>query len=218
MTGQRVTLLGALAIAAVVAASCGEPVGSTAAPATQDAAPATSAPAAPSTVAPTPEPTTLRDGDVTDVAELATSMAAGAQGDPEWIDVFAALRAESWLLTRYPGRYEIADTYADLWAAQTVIPNEEELIGLGVYLDEPLPRLVSVEMTRELGQVIELEVVIEAGVAVVRHEADDRRRSELAGGTTRGLFTIAPDGPEGRWRIHSVVELRILDDNEESNP
>lgn len=162
----------------------------------------------------------VRDGDITDVEELAGLVGAGATGDPEWIAVLAELRARSWLISRYPGRYDVVEVYSQEWAAETALPNERESLELGVYLDEPLPKLISVEATRELGELTELEVVLEGGPALIRQLSDDRVRGELPGGRSRGLFTVGRDGPRGRWRIHSVVELRPLDerDTEESNP
>ncbi|MDH3681928.1 MAG: hypothetical protein OEV40_18470 [Acidimicrobiia bacterium] len=188
----------------------------------------TPAPAAPNSSVPMPTapPTTaeevasLRDGDNRDIDELAVVVAADAAGDPEWIEVFARLRASSWLWSRYPGTYDVRDIYSDHDAGDTARANEVDWLEHGVYLDEPLPELVSVVKTRTLGQLTELEVVIDGGVAVVRRETDDQATGELPGGRARALFIIAPDGPQGRWRIHSVVPLRLLDEPEaeESNP
>ncbi len=160
----------------------------------------------------------IRADDVVDRSTLAATIAAGAEGDPEWIDVFAGLRADGWLINRYPGRYDPLLVYAEDWAVDTALVNEEERLALDVYLDEPLPRLISVARTRSIGALTELEVVLDAGEAVVRREGDDTEYTRLPGGRARGLFTIAEDGPGGRWRIHSVVELAPLDEAEESNP
>ncbi len=153
-------------------------------------------------------PTRPRDGDVTDVGQLASTVAATATGDPGWIDVFSRLRARSWLATRYPGRYDLDQIYRQD-AAETARANEEQHLALGVYLDEPLPRLVSVAKTRDLGELVELEVVLDAGPATVRGDTDDMPRGVLPGGTHRGLFTLGKDGPDDAWRIHSVTELVV---------
>ncbi len=176
--------------------------------------------ASPTTAIEAPIVTSLRDNDLTDVDELAAAISAGADGDREWIEVFAELRARSWLANRYPGEYDIDTIYSDDWAAETAEPNESEWLELGVYLDEPLPRLISVIETRQIGALTELEVVVDVDVAVVRLASDDSLQSEFPGGRARGLYTVAQDGPADQWRIHSVVELRILADPnaEESNP
>jgi hypothetical protein len=152
----------------------------------------------------------LRDSDTTDVEQLAQTMAASAAGDASWIDVFAQLRAQSWLATRYPGDYDLTDIYRDE-AVQAARANEEQNLALGVYLDEPLPDLVTVAKTRELGELVELDVVLSAGPATVRGLDDDLARGTLPGGTHRGLFTIGRDGAGGRWRIHSVAELQVVE-------
>jgi len=149
-----------------------------------------------------------RDTDVTDVDRLAGSVAATATGDPGWVEVFSRLRARSWLATRYPGRYDLGGIYRDE-AAEVARANEEQSLALGVYLDEPLPRLVSVTKTRDLGELVELEVVLDAGPATVRGEGDDLPRGVLPGGTHRGLFTLGRDGADDAWRIHSVTELLV---------
>lgn len=180
--------------------------------------------ATPTTVEEEPVVRPLRDDDVTDTEVLAAQISAGAEGDPEWIEVFAEVRARGWLANRYPGEYDITSIYSEEWAAETAEPNESEWLALGVYLDEPLPRLISVAETRQLGALTELEVVIEADPAVVRFVSDDSAQADFPGGRARGLFTVAQDGPAKQWRIHSVVELRMLDDAnadpnaEESNP
>lgn len=149
-----------------------------------------------------------RDGDVTDVDRLAGTVAATATGDPGWVEVFSRLRARSWLATRYPGRYDLDGIYRDE-AAEVARANEEQSLALGVYLDEPLPRLVSVTKTRDLGELVELEVVLDAGPATVRGDGDDLPRGVLPGGTHRGLFTLGRDGADDAWRIHSVTELLV---------
>ncbi|MDH5290596.1 MAG: hypothetical protein OEY41_11420, partial [Acidimicrobiia bacterium] len=152
-------------------------------------------------------PASPRDDDVTDVSRLAASLAASATGDPDWVEVFSRLRARSWLATRYPGRYDLSEIYRDE-AAEVARANEKQNLTLGVYLDEPLPRLVSVTKTRDLGELVELEVVLDAGPATVRGEADDLPRGVLPGGTHRGLFTLGR-GPDDAWHIHSVTELLV---------
>lgn len=153
-------------------------------------------------------PARPRDGDVTDVAELAAAVAATATGDPGWVDVLSRLRAQSWLATRYPGRYDLDEIYRDD-AADVARANEDQNLALGVYLDEPLPQLVSVTKTRDLGELVELEVVLDAGPATVRGDSDDLARGVLPGGTHRGLFTLGRDGPDDAWHIHSVTELLV---------
>lgn len=206
--GPMLTPLALVAVLALVACSgpatagdgpaASEPVAASRAGdgADTDAGPALTAPAKP------------RDGDSTDVDELAAAVAAGATGDPTWVDVFSQLRARSWLATRYPGRYDLGEIYRND-AADVARANEEQNLALGVYLDEPLPRLVSVTRTRDLGELVELEVVLDAGPATVRGDADDLPRGVLPGGTHRGLFTIGRDGPDDAWHIHSVTELLV---------
>ncbi|MEZ5407258.1 MAG: hypothetical protein R2761_04480 [Acidimicrobiales bacterium] len=184
-------------------------------PATAGDAPATPGPvtsggdggAGPGKVPVATAPASPRDGDVTDVSRLAASLAATATGDADWVEVFSQLRARSWLATRYPGRYDLTGIYRDE-AAEVAQANEDQNLTLGVYLDEPLPRLVSVTRTRDLGELVELEVVLEAGPATVRGEDDDLPRGVLPGGTHRGLFTLGR-GPDDAWRIHSVTELLV---------
>ncbi len=159
--------------------------------------------------APTPAaPAALRDGDITDIDQLAAALATTATGDPAWVDVVSELRARSWLATRYPGRYDLDRIYGED-AAEVAWANEEQSLALGVYLDEPLPQLVSVTKTRDLGELVEVEVVLDAGPATVRGDDDDLPRGVLPGGTHRGLFTLGRDGPGDAWRIHSVTELLV---------
>ena len=186
-------------------------------PATAGDAPATAEPVADSRAGgdlgvdagpPLTAPASPRDGDITDVDQLAATVAATASGDPSWVDVFSRLRARSWLATRYPGRYDLGEIYRDD-AADVARANEEQNLALGVYLDEPLPQLVSVTKTRDLGELVELEVVLDAGPATVRGDGDDLPRGVLPGGTHRGLFTLGRDGPDDAWHIHSVTELLV---------
>lgn len=153
----------------------------------------------------------IRDGDVVDVDALASELASGASGDQEWIDVFAELRARSWLAARYPGDYDLDEIYVEEWSSDHARRLEQESLDLGVYLDEPLPVLVSVAPTRELGELVELEVVLDAGTATVRRADDDVALGTLPGGRQRGLFTLGPDPSTDRWRIHSVIELSIVE-------
>ncbi|MEM8926071.1 MAG: hypothetical protein AAGD35_21405 [Actinomycetota bacterium] len=158
----------------------------------------------------------IRDGDVLDPAELGARMGEEAGGDRPWIDVMADLRARSWLATRYPGRYDLADIYALGLAEDTT-----QSLELGVYIDEPLPLLITVEQTRELGALVELEVVLETGEATIRRESDDVAVQVLPGGVVRGLFTLgpaAPQDPDRPWRIHSIVELTPPDGAGSSDP
>jgi hypothetical protein len=180
------------------------------APASNGAPAAAAAPVAPRREAGAESVALIRSGDVTEVNDLARSMTAGASGDPAWIEVFGQLRAQSWLATRYPGRYPVAEIYRGE-AADAADANEAEHLALGVYLDEPLPTLMSVSKTRQLGDLVELEVVLEAGPATVRGELDDQPRGVLPGGVHRGLFTIGRDGSDDAWRIHSVAELHVVD-------
>ena len=175
-----------------------------------------SAPAAP-TVTQRPR---IRDDDITDVAVLAGRMAEGTAGDQEWIEILAELRTRSWLATRYPGRYSLIEIYSEEWAADHAFELEQESLQLGVYLDEPLPRLLSVAKTGQLGDLIELEVILTAGKASIRQDVDDALLGVLPGGTRTGLFILGQQSSTGRWRIHSVTELQIHDGSEaeDSNP
>lgn len=213
------SVVGSLLLAATLGTGCGQAGEATVPPPrpVEERAPQDE-PAGPVAEATTTVFRSIRDDDVIDRATLAATIAAGADGDREWIDTFAELRADGWLLNRYPGRYDPLAIYAEDWAVDTALVNEAERLELDVYLDEPLPRLVSVIRTRSIGSLTELDVVLDAGEAVVRREQDDSEYTRLPGGRARGLFTIAEDGPEGRWRIHSVVELAPLDEAEESNP
>lgn len=158
----------------------------------------------------TPARPSIRDGDITDVATLSSTMAAVATGDPEWIAVMADLRSRSWLAARYPGEYDLSDIYSPDWAADNAAPLQEESLELGVYLDEPLPVLESVVLTRELGLLIELEVVIRSEEAIVRTSDGDGVVTSLPGGRRRGLFSLGPATPDDidrPWRIHSIAEM-----------
>jgi hypothetical protein len=185
-----------------------------AAPDSAGAAAATSEPdaaSATSTSGPSSTVVRVRDGDNRNVDELAAELAAGAAGDPEWISVLARLQAFDWLIARYPGEYNVHEIFSEQWAAQTAVPNQEESLDLGVYYDQPLPALVSVVKTGEIGQLVELEAVIESGEASVRQVTDDTVLATVPGGTARGLYMVGPDGPEGNWRIHSIAELALPD-------
>lgn len=152
----------------------------------------------------------LRDGDVTDVAVLSEQMAAVASGDPQWVAVMADLRSRSWLAARYPGRYELTDIYTEAWTADNAAPLERESLELGLYIDEPLPLLESVVLTRERGRIVELEVVIRSQEAVVRTADGDAAVTTLPGGRRRGLFSLGPATPDDTdrpWRIHSIAEM-----------
>lgn len=195
--------------AATILAACSHP-GQAKADAGRPPRAASAGPALGSPGSQSPAPTSRRDGDITDVNTLAATMAATTDGAAPWVDIFARLRAQSWLATRYPGRYDLADIYVDD-AATTAQANDRQDQAMGVYLDESLPRLVSVVKTRDLGQLVELEVVLTAGPATVRGLDDDSTRGVLPGGTHRGLFTVGQDGPGGGWRIHSVTELQVVD-------
>jgi len=175
--------------------------------------PATTEPAAPTT---SPEPTTVRSSDTTDVAELAAVVGQGATGDNEWIEVMAELRAKSWLALRYPGRFELSEIYSDEWTPGDSTSLQEESEDKGLYIDEPLPILKSVVATRRIGQLVELDVVLDAGVATIRREGDDAAVNTLPGeGTRRGLFVVGQEDTTGSWRIHSVAELQLADDPSE---
>ncbi len=185
-------------------------------PAAVDGSGSGAQPAGPTTsLEPVGEPASIRDGDELDPDVLAARMAQGAEGQAEWVDALARLRAMSWLASRYPGRYDMLDIYAPAWVEATAGPNEEQNLELGIYFDEPLPSLVSVVFSRTIGDFVELDVVIEAGEALIRRVDDDRVEDVLPGGRSRGLFTIGQTSPDGGWRIHSVVELRVLENPEE---
>ncbi len=153
----------------------------------------------------------VRDGDEVDIGALASEMAEGAAGPDEWIAVFTELRAASWLASRYPGRYDVLEIYADYWAEETAAPNQAQWLAEGVYLDEPLPSVVSVVVIEERGGFVELDVVLDTGEAIIRRERDDGIEGTFPGGRVRGRFTISPDGTGGRWRIHSIVELVLAE-------
>jgi hypothetical protein len=153
----------------------------------------------------------VRDDDVTDVEVLATRASEETTGDAHWIPVLARLRVQSWLATRYPGRYDLRAVYSEDWAGGHPDQLEADSLALGVYLDEPLPTLVSVVETGRIGEMVEIEVVLEAGEALIRQEADDRVLGSLPGGVSRGLFILGPTGPGDAWRIHSVTELALAD-------
>lgn len=156
------------------------------------------------------EPATVRSDDIVDPNLLAEQMATGAVGDAEWIAVFAHLRSLSWLASRYPGDYDLLEIYSEEWAAETAQANETDNLDHGLYIDEMLPTIVSVEKTRDLGQLVELDVTLESSEATVRRLADDSTYGRLDGGVSRGLFTIGREDGTDRWRIHSVVELRVV--------
>ena len=157
------------------------------------------------------DPVSVRDTDVTDVGVLAAQASQETIGDADWIPVLAELRVQSWLATRYPGRYDLRGVYSEDWARGHPDQMEEDSLELGVYLDEPLPTLISVVETGRIGEMVEVEVTLEAGEALIRQEADDRVVGSLPGGVSRGLFILGPTGPSDSWRIHSVTELALAD-------
>ncbi len=161
-------------------------------------------------------PPRVRDDDITDIAVLSDLVADGATGDPTWIAVVAELRARSWLASRYPGRYDLADIYDPRWAEATASAFEAEALDQGLYVDEPLPSLESVVVTREIGWIVEVEVTVVSEQAVIRSVTDDSVAGTLPGGRTRGLFGLGPATPDDSdrpWRIHSIVELLPADDS-----
>lgn len=209
--------LGPLLVAGSLVAGC---TGS--ATATADAIDADDAPAAPvvgepsaSSVAAENTVHRVRDGDTTDVTVLAEQLGEGVEGDHEWIAIVADLRARSWLASRYPGVYDLTDIYDPRWVEATAVAFEQEALSQGVYIDEPLPVLESVVVTREVGWIVEVEVTLVSEQAVIRRSDDDAVVTTLPGGRTRGLFSLGPATPndtERPWRIHSIVELLPSED------
>ena len=153
------------------------------------------------------DPAPIRAGDETDVEVLAAEMIDGAGGDPEWATVFGRLRSMSWLASRYPGRYELTDIYDEYHVAYVAADTEAEYVTNGVYIDEPLPRLVSIAEAGQLGSLTHLVVVLDTGEATIRDEATDQAVGTLPGGIVRGRFTVGPSGSGGAWRIHGVAAL-----------
>jgi hypothetical protein len=156
-----------------------------------------------------PASPSVRDGDNRDVDDLASELAGGAGGDAEWVAVLARLQALDWLAARYPGEYDVHEIFSEEWAADTAVPNQEESLAMGVYVERPLPSLVSVHKTGETGELVELEAVVESGEGRIRQVADDAVLGTLQGGPARGLFIVGQDGPAGQWRIHSIAELTL---------
>jgi hypothetical protein len=151
----------------------------------------------------------VRDGESRDIDQLAATLAEGVDGDQEWVAVLARLQALDWLAARYPGEYDLYEIFSEEWAAEDAAPSQQQRLDLGVYLDQPLPKLVSVLKTGELGSLVELEALIETGEARIREVAGDDVVATLPAGTVRGLFIVSPDGPAGQWRIHSIAELAL---------
>ncbi|MCP4221759.1 MAG: hypothetical protein GY773_00265 [Actinomycetia bacterium] len=211
--GPALRIIGWLAGASIVALACGDTTSSS--PPTRsvvEQAPEVeeSEPAGPA-VSTEAEPIPVRQDDLTDVETLAIQASRETTGDAEWIPVMAALRVKSWLATRYPGRYDLGSIYNDEWASGHPEALERESLDLGVYLDEPLPTLISVNETRTLGKLVEIEVVLEGGEALIRQETDDQIVGSFPGGTSRGLFILGQSDPSSEWRIHSVAELALGD-------
>jgi hypothetical protein len=152
----------------------------------------------------------LRDGDDLDLDHLVAEMTEGTTGDQEWIEIFATLRARSWIASRYPGEHDLSEIYDDYIAAEVVIPNQDDLMAHRLYLDQPIPRLISVEQTEEIGELVSLEVVLESDDMAFRSTDDDSIQQTVEGGRSRGRFTIGQDST-GQWRIHSQVELQVVD-------
>lgn len=180
------------------------------------AAPAATEASTVSTAVEEATPPRVRDGDITDPVVLGDQLAEGAVGDPEWIPIVADLRARSWLASRYPGRYDVADIYDPRWAESTALAFEQEALAEGVYIDEPLPVLESVVVAREVGWIVELEVTLVTEQAVIRRLDDDGVVNTLPGGRLRGLFSLGPATPDDSdrpWRIHSIVELLPPEDS-----
>ncbi len=182
--------------------------------------PGTSTPTSVATTA--PEPARLRDGDITDPVALADVLAADATGDAEWIAVFADLRARSWLAFRYPDDPALEAIYSPARLEAGVAANIAEHAAQGVYLDEALPRLVSVTLDQQGAGQRDLEVVLEVGRAVFRRAADDAEIEVLSeGGLRRGLFQLVPadpSDPDRPWRIDRIFELTPPDGSETATP
>ncbi|MEM7337680.1 MAG: hypothetical protein AAF467_03465 [Actinomycetota bacterium] len=151
----------------------------------------------------------IRADDVLDVAVLASTIAADATGDPKWIDVVADLRARSWLVSRYPGEYDLAAIYADPWLADEATEPDAERVAEAVWLDEPLPTLRRVVERAQIGELVQIDVTLDAGDAVIRRNVDDGAIGSLPGGPSRGFFFLSEE-PDGSWRIHSLMQTCLV--------
>ena len=168
---------------------------------------ATSEPAPTPTAVPSPTATTPDAADHLDPAPISQQISAEATGDPEWIAVLADLLAEDWLLGRYPGELDPHQTYEESWSTDTADATQRQLAELDGYIDQAVPNLVSVELSRELGPLVELEAVVsQPGPSFVQLN-DGTVGRNLPTGESRGLFTISESGAAGKWRIHSIVDL-----------
>ena len=160
----------------------------------------------------------VRDGDRLDLDALVGEMTAETTGDQEWIEVFAPLRVKSWIASRYPGEHDMEEIYSRRLAAEVAVPNQDYLLEQGLYIDQPVPHLVSVVMTGQVGEAIELEVVLDSENLVFRSLDDDSIAESQEGGRSRGQFVLGRDSDD-QWRIESVVELQVVDpESEEPAP
>ena len=173
----------------------------------------TAAPTTPPTSEPAPTPSTEPEessDDHLDPTQIAEQIRANTEGDAEWAEVLSVLLAEGWIGGRYPGETDPYLTYEESWAETTAIANRDTLLELDAHYESPVPDLLSVELSRELGNLIELEAVVRQGESFVRFN-DGALGNELPSGTARGLFTLGPTGPDGKWRIHQVIQLEVLE-------
>jgi len=152
-------------------------------------------------------PSRIRDDDELDPIQLATDIASPAGGDEQWIEIVSELTAQSWLIARYPGDYEATKVFDEQWVAEVVAANETDAVDNGTFIDEPLPELLSVRETRQLGELVEVEVVLAAGEATIRRANDDSAIGTFPAGEATGLFMLGQSGEDQSWRIHSIVEL-----------
>lgn len=151
----------------------------------------------------------IRASDVLDIDVLADAIAADADGDSQWIEVVAELRAQSWLASRYPGRYDLATIYAEPWLSTEATDPDTERVAERVWIDEPLPALVNVVERDRLGDVVQVDVTLDAGDAILRRDEDDLAIGSLPGGPSRGFFFLGQE-PDGSWRIHSLMQTCLV--------
>jgi len=152
--------------------------------------------------------TRRRDSDITDTSTLAKMISENSTGDQQWIDILAELQARLWLAARYPGEHDLAAIYSPGLAGPIAGPTEQDWIGLEAWLDAPLPVLESVEHTRQIGVLSELEASISSESGWFRSVRDDRVIAPVSGESGRYLIVVGRTGDDGRWLIHSITPLR----------
>ena len=218
---RPIVLTAAIASAALMTAACSS-ASPTATPASTTVATTTTQPEPTTTSTPTSTPpattaepeasptsTTEPVADHLDPVPIAEQIRANTEGDPEWAEILSLLLAEGWIGGRYPGETDPYLTYEESWAKETAIANRDTLLDIDAHYESPVPELLSVELSRELGSLVELEAVVRQGQSFVRYN-DGTLGNELPSGTARGLFTLGPTGPDGKWRIHQVIQLEAI--------